>query len=148
MANDIPAENEIPVEPEPTVPTAAQRKTQLIIAAVAGAILIVMVLLIALAFSNPAATETARDLAIISMAVVSVAIGVMLVILVYQVAMLIQLLRDEIKPLLESAHETMNTLRGTTVFMSENLVEPTIKASSTFAGVQRIIQVLFGARKV
>jgi hypothetical protein len=54
------------------------------------------------------------------------------------------MMRDEIKPLLESINETMNTVRGTAVFMSDNLVQPTIKAASALAGVRRVFESLAG----
>jgi hypothetical protein len=39
----------------------------------------------------------------------------------------------------------VNTLRGTTTFLSENLVEPVIKLNSTLAGLRRFFQ-LFGVK--
>jgi hypothetical protein len=124
------------------------QKNKVIITAVIFGVVVLVVLvgLLYLAVTHPADTATARDIMIIAMAVVSCMIGVLMVVLIYQVAMLTKLLRDEIKPLLESAQETVNVLRGTTEFMSDNLVEPTIKASSAVAGAQRIVQVLFGVR--
>ena len=85
-------------------------------------------------------------MAIIFLAFLSIVIGAMLVALLYQVTMLTLLLRDEVKPLLESINETMNTVRGTAVFMSNNVVEPTIKVASTLSGVWRTFETLAGIR--
>lgn len=124
-----------------------QKNKVVIIATVVGVLLVGLLAgLLYMAATNPTATATARDVMIIVMAFVSCLIGVAIIVLIAQVAMLTQLLRDEIKPLMESAQETMNVLRGTTAFMSENLVEPTIKASSAAAGVRRIVEVLFDWR--
>jgi hypothetical protein len=76
------------------------------------------------------------------MAFESLVIGVALVILIIQVASLINLLQNEIKPILDATNETVNTLRGTTTFLSENLVEPVIKLNTYLAGIQRVLKLL------
>jgi hypothetical protein len=63
-----------------------------------------------------------------------------------QVAGLINLLQNEVKPILESTSETVNNLRGTTQFLSENLVEPVIKLNSYLAGLRKILGI-FGTKK-
>jgi len=100
----------------------------------------------ALAVNYPSQTSSVRDVAIIFLAFLSIGVGVMLVLLIYQVTKLTLLLRDEIKPLLESVNETMNTVRGTTVFMSENVVQPSIRVASTLSGVWRALETLAGIR--
>ena len=157
MAEQLPAPT---AEAAPTARTAQAtpepsadelRKRRLIIyGSIAG--LIVLLILLALAVywavqpQHQEVTRGLRDVAIIFLAFLSIVIGAMLVALLYQVTMLTLLLRDEIKPLLESVNETMNTVRGTTVFMSENVVEPTIKVASTLSGVWRTLEVLAGIR--
>ena len=84
-----------------------------------------------------------RDLAIILLAVESLVVGVVLIILVLEVRNLAKLLRDEIKPILESADETVRTVRGTTTFVSENLVTPVVRASSFVTGVGQALRILF-----
>ncbi len=84
-----------------------------------------------------------RDLAIILLAVESLVIGVVLIILVLEIRNLAKMLRDEIKPILESADETARTVRGTTVFVSENLVNPMVRASSFATGVVQAVRILF-----
>ena len=90
-------------------------------------------------------TAKIRDIFIIFMAFESLVIGAALVILVIQVASLINLLQNEVKPILDATNETVNTLRGTTTFLSENLVEPAIKLNSYLAGLRRLFQ-LFGVK--
>jgi len=79
-----------------------------------------------------------RDAAIIFVAFETLIIGVLLIILMLQVQSLIVLLRDEIKPMLEAANETLATVRGTTQFVSHNVVSPVVKWSGYLAGLRRI----------
>jgi hypothetical protein len=60
-------------------------------------------------------------------------------IIIIQLARLILLLQNEIKPILDSTNETANTLRGTTAFLSEHLVEPVLKLNQYMAGLNRIL---------
>jgi hypothetical protein len=62
-----------------------------------------------------------------------------MIILIIQLARLSLLLQNEISQILESTQETANTLRGTTEFMSEHLVEPVMKLNQYLAGMNRII---------
>ena len=87
-------------------------------------------------------TERIRDIFIIFMAFESLVIGVALVILILQIASLMNLLQNEIKPILDATNETVHTLRGTTTFISENIAEPVIKLNASLAGLQRILEVL------
>jgi hypothetical protein len=95
---------------------------------------------------NPTLASNVRDIFIILMAFESLIIGAALVILVIQIASLINLLQNEVKPILQSTSDTVNTLRGTTEFLSENLVSPVIKLNSYLAGLRKIFS-LFGIKK-
>jgi hypothetical protein len=94
-------------------------------------------------------TDTAkiRDIFIIFMALESLLMMLVLVILIVQIARLINLLQNEIKPILDSTNETVSTLRGTTTFLSDNLVEPVIKLNEYTAGLQQLLSVLGLLRK-
>jgi len=83
-----------------------------------------------------------RDLAIILLALESLVIGVVLVVLILEIRNLAKLLREEIKPILDSADETARTVRGTTSFVSETLVNPMIRASSFAAGIVQALRIL------
>jgi hypothetical protein len=63
------------------------------------------------------------------------------------VVRLLNMLEFEIKPILEKTNETLGTVRGTTTFVSQNVVQPVTKASSYVAGFRRGISVLFGDPK-
>jgi len=113
----------------------------IIVAAIVGVILIVGVVFAIIGMvRNPGATETIRDIFIIVMALESLVIGAALIILIIQIAQLTNLLRHEIKPILDSTNETVSTVRGTTAFLSENLVDPVIKLNGYVAGLQQVLE--------
>ena len=85
-----------------------------------------------------------RDTAIIFVAFETLLIGVLMIILMIQVQSLIVLLRDEIKPMLEAANDTLATVRGTTQFVSHNVVSPVMKWSGYLAGLRRIVREIRG----
>lgn len=84
-------------------------------------------------------TAQIRDVFIIFMALESLVIGVALVVLIVQLSTLINLLQNEIRPIIKSTNETVNTLKGTAKFISEHLTEPVIKVNQFMAMVKRLI---------
>lgn len=122
---------------------ASQRKTLLIIFGSAILILAIIVGLVVLLWrSGPANTGQIRDIFIIFMAFESLLIGVTLVILMVQLATLINLLQNEIKPILDSTNETVNTLKGTATFIGTNLAEPIITLNQYMAGFKKLIDLV------
>jgi hypothetical protein len=109
----------------------------LALAVVAGLVLAVFAMV-----RNPAKTETIRDIVIIFMAVEALIIGLVLSLLIVQIARLTDLLHNEIKPILDSTNETLSTLRGTTRFLSDNLVKPVVKVNSSMAAVRRALDLI------
>lgn len=136
------------VEQDDSPSMSAGQKKGLIIA-----IVIFLVLLAATAagiwFLLQPTTDTARirDVFIIFMALQSLLTGLTLVVLMVQMARLINLLNNEIKPILDSTNVTISSLRGTTVFLSDNLVEPVIKLNEYLAGFSQLISVVGLGRK-
>lgn len=92
--------------------------------------------------SHPPLTAVLRDIAIIVLALVTIVIGVFLAILIFQLQSLTALLRDEIQPILKSANETANTVRGTTTFVSDAVVSPMISAASYVAAIRQTLKTL------
>ncbi|MCA9986963.1 MAG: hypothetical protein KDE09_12110 [Anaerolineales bacterium] len=97
-----------------------------------------------LANTFPAEIEALRDIFIILLALGSCLSGIVVVLLLVMVIRLINMLEFEIKPILEKTNETLGTVRGTTRFVSANVVQPTIRAGSYVAGIRRGLKVLFG----
>ena len=96
---------------------------------------------------NPGQTETIRDIVIIFVAVEALLIGLALFVLIFQLARLTDLLRNEIGPILDSTNDALGNLRGTTRFLSNNLVQPVVKVNSSFAAVRRVFDLLGIRRK-
>lgn len=87
-----------------------------------------------------------RDVFIIVVALESLFIGVALVVLIVQIAGLINLLQNEVRPILKATNDTVNNLRGTAEFLGENVVEPVIKLNGYLAGLNRMLE-LMGIKK-
>ena len=117
-------------------------------AAIIGGIIAVLVIIgtiVAFVFllrSDDEITSRVRDVFIIFMALEFLVVGFVLIILVVQLARLTNLLQNEVKPILDSTNETVSTLRGTTRFLSDNLVEPVIKLNEYLAGFQSVVNLV------
>ena len=113
-----------------------------------GVIVLLILLGVAIFFLLQPATPTdkIRDIFIIVVALESLVIGVALIVLVVQLASLINLLQNEVRPILKATNETVNNLRGTAEFLGENMVEPVIKLNGYMAGLNRMLE-LMGIRR-
>ena len=115
----------------------------LIIAIIIGIIIIALITVATIFLVRPensAMTEQLRDVFIIFMALASLILGIALVVLIIQLAVLINLLQNEIRPILDSTNETVNTLKGTTQFISDNITEPVIKLNQYLAMIKKLIK--------
>ncbi|MHB8193788.1 MAG: hypothetical protein ACYDGL_10990 [Bellilinea sp.] len=128
-------------EPKPSSLPESKSKIQirsiLIILAVVLLVATVVGGIFLLASAPEGTTAKVRDIFIIVMALESLILGVGLIVLILQLATLINLLQNEIKPILDSTTETVNNLRGTTQFLSNNLVEPVLKLNEYLAGMKK-----------
>ena len=143
--------SETPINPPP-LPTAQdaaaeakalRKQRQIVVIGSVAAVAILLLIIAAVIYLAQPATETGkiRDIFIIFMALESLIIGAALVVLIVQIAALINLLNNEIKPMLDATNETIANLRGTTEFLSENLVEPVVKLNSYVAGLQKMLEI-------
>jgi hypothetical protein len=155
-------EESTPVETTPVeMPEAAPQKdrTALKFAGIIGAIVLVVAFLFLAGYgffslaTQPSEEITVvmsvmRDFSIIILALVTIVIGAFLAVLMWQLQSLTVLLRDEIKPILESANETASTVRGTTTFVSDAVVTPMISAASYVTAVRETVRALtVGSRR-
>jgi len=132
--------------------TAAQqealRKQKTILASIiAGVVLILALLITAIYFLMRPETSAEnvgriRDVFIIVTALESLLIGAAMIVLIVQLASLINLLQNEVKPILTATSETVNNLRGTAEFLGENMIEPVIKLNGYMAGLQRVLELM------
>ena len=146
MTENLPA---LPSPEESAAQQAKIRKQRWIVAGIIAGVVLLLALFVWAVIAlrrNPAAAANVRDIFIIFMALESLLVGAALVVLIIQLASLINLLQNEVKPILISTNETVNTLRGTTEFLSENLVEPVIKLNSYLAGLKKLFD-LFGVNR-
>jgi hypothetical protein len=160
-------ESSAPPAPEITVPVepsaAELRARRLLIIGLVVAAALLLGLIVLLVFLSVDAYQAAyagappspgtvvvgllRDAAIVFVAFETLFIGILLIMLVLQLHSLTVLLREEIKPMLEAANDTVATVRGTTQFISHNVVSPVMKWSGYLAGLRRIVQELSGLRE-
>ena len=103
-----------------------------------------VVLLVYLANNYADTILVVRDIFIIALGIMSCFSGIVLILLLIAVIRLVNMLEFELKPILMKTNETLGTIRGTTVFMSENVVRPMTTASSYVAGIRRGVSTLFG----
>ena len=87
-------------------------------------------------------TAYMRDIAIIIIAVQSIVIGALIAVLILQVWRLIKMVQTEIKPMIDDMQDTIGTVRGTTTFVSDNIVQPVAKTGGYMAGMRTAVKVL------
>jgi len=139
---------------QPTPEKSAEQREQeqqvkrVMIGVTVGAVVLLVLLGVAIFFLLQPATPTdrIRDVFIIVVALESLVIGVAMIVLIVQLASLINLLQNEIRPILNATTETVNNLRGTAEFLGENVVEPVIKLNGYLAGLYRMLE-LMGIKK-
>ena len=140
---------QIEVEIPETTPAETKPNTAAIVGGVIGGLVLLALIITAVVLLITGEADTTakiRDVFIIFMALEWLVIGIALIILIIQLARMINLLQNEIKPIMDSTNETVNTLRGTTQFLSDNLAEPVIKLNEYFAGLQSFLKIVRPAR--
>ncbi len=138
---NVPEIEMLPEEMNEAAP-ARKNKTWIFVLIAVVIVGIVVAGIVFLAGKGADTTSQVRDIFIILMALLSLVIGVALIVLIIQLAALINLLQNEIKPILKSTSDTVNTLKGTTSFLSDNLASPVIKINSSVAGLRRLIDLV------
>lgn len=138
ISTELPAETE---NPTPPVEKKKESKTALIIVGVVILLLLISSLVFMLA-STSEVTGKIRDVFIIFLALQTLTIGVVLVILVVQISILVNLLQNEIKPIIKNTNETVTTLKGTATFLSDNLAKPVVRANTFFARIKRFFELI------
>ena len=140
-----------PLTPEELVARSARQRQMRTIVTIAVIAAIVLILVLAVAvyvlLQPGVPTDRIRDVFIIVVAFETLVIGIALIVLLVQVASLINLLQNEVRPILESTSETIHTLRGTAAFLGESVVEPVIKLNAYLASIQRVLELMGIKRK-
>jgi hypothetical protein len=126
-----------------------RQMTTIVIAAIALAVIVIAVLIVAIfALLQPGTpTDRIRDVFIILVSFETMLVGAALVVLLVQLASLINLLQNEVRPMLQATRETISTLRGTADFLGESVVEPVLKLNGYLASIQRVLELMGIKRK-
>ena len=95
-----------------------------------------------LAKSDTKVTGQVRDIFIIILVMESFLIGAALIILIIQLALLSNLLQNEIRPILSSTKETIRTVKGTSQFLSDRAVGPIISIGGLLAGGRKLLKII------
>jgi len=141
---DSETSKEITVEDQPVSTQEQESKRGATIAIIVAVVLVIAIIagIVVLSLQDGGTVTKVRDLFIILMALMTFVIGLALVILMVQIADLTNLLKNEIKPIMHSTKDTVNTLKGTVRFMSNNLTEPVIRLNQSLAGIKKIVQLI------
>ena len=136
--------NSTQTTPGSTPAPASEARKAPIGAIIAGVLIIGLLItgVVLLLRSDNDTTARVRDVFIIFMALESLVIGVALVVLIVQLATLINLLNNEIRPIIQSTNDTVNTIKGTMTFLSDNLSEPVIKLNEFMAGFRKFFEII------
>jgi hypothetical protein len=132
--------------PDETVTSTSVEKKSRRTTTVVGIVAVVLVVLIIAGFVwmiSAGATGVVRDIVIIFLALESVVLLGLTIFLAIQVVLLVRMMREEVRPLIRSAQDTVNSARGTTKFVGQHIVKPTANAAGNVARISRMFQVLF-----
>ncbi len=88
--------------------------------------------------------ETIRDILVVLLAFLSAIVIILLIVLIWQVRTLVQVIRGEVTPILETVRHTSNTVKGTADFVSETTVLPLIRLAAAVTAGTRFFRALFG----
>ena len=83
-----------------------------------------------------------RDTSIIYVSLFMCVGAILFIVTTALIGLIAFMIRDHIVPALEKADETIQTVRGTTTFVSESVVAPIIKVAGAAAGARAMIQTL------
>ena len=115
----------------------------IIIAVVLLLILVGMVIgIVILSGSDQIDVEKVRDIFIIILAFESLVIGGTLIILIVQLALLTNMMQNEIKPILASTKETVKTVKGTSRFISDKAISPILSVAGLLAGGRKLFELV------
>ncbi len=138
-----PTSSDTPENPL-AITNTADRQAKVVVLLVAVVVLLVLVGVVVFLASNPARTANIRDIVLILSAVglivVNLAVGLLLVLLIFRLQLLVRLLITELIPLIsevgQDLRQTARTVRGTATFLSDQVAQPTIRLASFLAGLK------------
>jgi hypothetical protein len=124
-------------------------KSKLIWGAIGAAVVFIAIIvgLFLLGGDHQSALEKLRDIAIIFVVLLSLVTVILLAGITAALVWLAFQIKDRVIPLLEEATGTVNRVRNTTNFMTEEAVKPFITLMSNVSKVRQMRQTVTGSRK-
>ena len=118
-----------------------------------GIIAIVFVVGVLLAFSGELEVtalriQYIRNLFMIVLAFEGILIIGAIAVLIVQVTRLINMLKRDVKPVLTTAQETVQSAKGTVDFVGDNAIRPIIRTSAFMSGLGVVLRDVGGIRRV
>lgn len=117
----------------------------IILAAVLGIGVLVLPIILLFVQSFPADYTwlmAVRDMSIIYASLFMCVGAILFIVMVALIAFIAFMIRDHIVPALEKADDALQTVKGTTTFVSESVVSPIIKVAGAAAGAKAMVQTL------
>jgi hypothetical protein len=141
-----PGEASLPSDSEQESETGSRTKLYAILAGVGTLVLLVLLTigLYALGDSDQSALERLRDIAIIYIILMCLILVVIMAAATAAMVYLILQIKNQVIPMLEELTGTINHVRGTAEFMSDEAVKPVISAAGRVAQVRAMIKVVTG----
>lgn len=120
-----------------------QAKKAGIVAAIVGIVsLVILIGIIVFLAADAGRTALIRDIVFIlfaaAMLLMTIAIGILMVVLIYRIQELIGFLRGELIPVISKVGTTVNQVTGTASLVSDSVAKPTIKVASMMAGLTQM----------
>jgi hypothetical protein len=88
-----------------------------------------------------------RDIAIIVLVLETFVVTILMALIVLLFGRLVSTVQNAVTPIMESAKRTVDTVQGTTTFVSDTLVAPLIGLAGFGSALKGTVSALFGRRK-
>ena len=120
------------------------KKTAIIVVSILAVFLIASVTfgIYKLSSAEPQQVSNIRDIFIIVLAFESLVIGAALVILIIQLALLSNMIQHEVRPILNASKDTIQTVKGTSKFISDKAITPIISVAGLLAGGRKLFELV------
>ena len=141
-----------PTEVKPKSKWTVQRIVFLSSGILGGVIVIIFVIGLLLAFTSELEITALRIQYIRNLFMIVIGLEGMLIIgaiavLIVQITRLFNMVKRDVKPVLTTAQDTVNTAKGTVEFVGDNAVRPIIRASAFASGLGVVIRDMGGIRR-
>jgi hypothetical protein len=123
------------------------RKSVTLAGVVVAIVLIVIIAAFVYWLFNGATLGNVRDVAIILLAFLTAVVILLLIVLIAVLLVLVLLLKDKALPIIDKLEQTVDKVRGTTNFVSDEVVSPLIKSAGSMAGMKALLKTLFKGSK-